>query len=340
MSLALLLAPVSSRGSVRALRAVTSALLAAAALAVESPARADGGAGSGGWQFEWLVTVHRFINDEPRADPDQASLRYGLHGLRWKAMAGDGIVLAAVTSDTLRLGLALHGFIELVNFNTGYPVPWESYRANVGMELLAESPRLNRALLPRGGQLQLSVGWFHESDHVANLNAYIADYVRSSPYTFATALSSFNNGEFSSYEQVKLRAVYRQPLWAGRLTAMTALGTRLFPKPIAPHSVRAMHAAVLAEGRLTLRITSAVRPFVSTYFELVGNGFRAQAQGFNYGADAQPLRYAILNLGVDLVGKGGTMVSPFFTYSRSHGRGVDFPRFFGPEAGFGLAVLP
>lgn len=339
MPLEHLLSSAAFRGAPPALRVAMGALLGAAALVTEAPALADETGGSGGWQVETLVTVHRFTGDEPRADPDQASLRYGLYGLRWKAMAGDGVVLVAVTSDTLRLGFALHGFIELVNFKQGYPVPWESYRANVGAELIAESPRLSRAILPRGGQLQLSLGWFHESDHVANVGRYVAEYVRQAPF-FATAVTYFNNGEFSSYELVKLRAVYRQPLWGGRITAMSAVGTRLFPKPIAPGSVRAMHVGVLAEGRITARVTSGVRPFVSTYFELVSNDFDARAKGFSYGAHGEPLRYAILNVGVDLVGRSGTILSPFFTYSRSHGRGVDFPRFFGPEAGFGLALLP
>ena len=333
------LAPAPSRGAHRARRVAMGASLGIAALAAASPALAEEAGDARPWHIETLVTVHRFTGDEPRADPDQASLRYGLHGLRWKAMAGDGVVLVALASDTLRLGLALHGFIELVNLERGYPVPWESYRANVGMELLAESPRLSRALLPQGGQLQLSVGWFHESDHAANVRGYVAEYLL--PRTlFATAISSFDNGEFSSYEYVKLRAVYRQPLWGGRLTAMAALGARLFPKTIAPHSVRALNAAVLAEGRITARVTSGVRPFVSTYFELVRNDFSARAEGFDFGAEREPLRYAIVHLGVDLVGRSGTIVSPYFTYSRSHGRGVDFPRFFGPEAGFGLTLLP
>lgn len=315
-------------------------VLALAMLASASPSLADDSAPAGAWHVETLVTVHRFTGDEPRADPDQAALRYGLYGLRWKAMAGDGVVIVAGVSDTLRLGFALHGFIELVNFEQGYPVPWESYRANVGAELLAESPRLSRAILPRGGRLQLSLGWFHESDHAANVSGYVTEYLRPNPFFYESAGSYFNNGDFSSYEYVKLRAVYRQRLWGGRLMAMSALGTRLFPKAIDPRSIRAMHAAVLAEGRVTARVTEGVRPFVSTYFELVQNDFSARANGFAFGAERQPLRYAIVNLGVDLVSKNGAIASVFFTYSRSHGRGVDFPRFFGPEAGVGLALLP
>jgi hypothetical protein len=308
------------------------------ALGSASPALAEEAGSAPGWHVETLVTVHRFTGDAPRADPDQPALRYGLYGLRWKAMAGDGVVLVGVTSDTLRLGLSLDGFIELVNFDRGYPVPWESYRANVGFDVHAESPRLSRALLPPGGQLQLSLGWFHESDHAADVNGYVAEYL--APRPFFAALGSFDNGDFSSYEYVKVRAIYRQPLWGGRLTALSVLGARLFPKPIDPRSLRNMHTAVLAEGRLSVRVSDGVRPYASAYFELVNNGFVARADGFAFGLDREPLRYAIVNLGVDLVSRTGAILSPFVTCSRSHGRGVDFPRFFGPEVGVGLTILP
>jgi hypothetical protein len=321
-------------------------VVAAAITASASPLRAEEAGGAPSFQVQTLVTAHRFLPDEPRADPDQPALRYGLHGGRWKAMVGAGLVLVGVESDRLRLGLALDGFIELINFDQGEPVPWESYRASVGFEVLAESPALNRALLPPGGRLHLAVGWFHESDHAANQDGYIEQYLAPRPLrpgtgSLSPSLSqSLDNGNFSSYEYVKLRAVYRQPLFAGRLTAQTALGARLFPGAIDPASIRALRAAVLAEGRLTARISEGVRPFASAYYELLANDFVAQEHGFRFGLDRAPLRYAIVHLGVDLVSPGGGIWSPYLSYSNSHGRGIDFPRFFGREIGFGIALMP
>jgi hypothetical protein len=43
---------------------------------------------------------------------------------------------------------------------------------------------------------------------------------------------------------------------------------------------------------------------------------------------------------VDLVGTGGSILSPYLMYSSSHGRGIDFPKFFGTELGFGIMLLP
>lgn len=328
--------------SAPALRRAAS-LLAAAFIAISAaPARAEDTGASRAWDLQTLVTVHRFIPDEPRADPDQPSLRYGFHGGRWRAMGGGDVALVTLASDALRIGLALGGFIELVNFNQGEPVPWESYRANIGFDVLAESPRLSRALLPPAGRIHLAVGWFHESDHAANLDGYFAKYLapRSFPGGFGSFTPSLDNANFSAYEYVRIRAVYRQPLWGGRLTAQSALGARLFPEPINPGSLRAMRAAILVETRLAAQISAGVRPFVAAYFELVDNDFVARDHGFQFGLNRTPLRYTIVNLGLDMVSAGGAIVSPYVTYSRSHGRGIDFPRFFGSELGFGFTLLP
>lgn len=323
------------------MRALTP--LMAAIVTVSAPsARAEEPGGPRASRVETLMSVRRFLADAPRADPDQPSLRYSFQSGRWRAMGGGGVVLVALESDALRLGLALDGFIELVNFDEGEPVPWESYRANIGFDMLAESPRLSRALLPPGGRIYLSIGWFHESDHAANLSGYEAQYLapRSLPGDFGPSSPSFDNGNFSAYEYVKIRAVYRQPLLGGRLIVEEALGARLFPEPINPGSIRLMRSAILAEPRLAVQISAGVRPFVSAYFELLDNGFVAREHGFHYGLDQTPLRYTVAHLGVDLVGAGGAVVSPYMTYSSSHGRGVDFPRFFGSELGFGLTFLP
>jgi hypothetical protein len=328
-----------ARGS--RLRAACAASVVAVT-AFGSPVRAEEAGGAPTWHVQTLMAAHRFFPDEPRADPDQPSLRYGLHGGRWKAMAGAGVMLVGVEGDRLRLGLALDGFIELINFDHGEPVPWESYRANVGFEALAESPALARALLPPGGRLYLAVGWFHESDHAANQQGYVAQYL--APQSFLSGQGSIypslDNGNFSSYEYVKLRAVYRQPLFRGRLTAQSALGARLFPGAIDPGSIRALRAAVLAEARFTVRVSEGVRPFASAYYELLANDFVAQAHGFRFGLEKTPLRYEIVHLGVDLVSSGGGIWSPYLSYSSSHGRGIDFPRFFGSEIGFGIALMP
>jgi hypothetical protein len=337
-TLALALAPASRA----ILLAGAPAAVCAAIVSAASPASAEEASGAPTWHVQTLMMAHRFLPDEPRADPDQPSLRYGLHGGRWKAMAGAGVVLVGVESGRLRIGLGLDGFIELINFDHGEPVPWESYRANVGFEVLAESPALSRALLPRGGRLSLAVGWFHESDHAANQDGYVEQYLvpRESLSGKRLIYPSLDNGNFSSYEYVKVRAVYRQPLLGDRLTAQTALGARLFPGTIDPDSIRGLRAGLLAEARLMVRVSEGFHPFASAYYELLANDFVAKDHGFRFGLDRTPLLYEIVHLGVDLVSAGGGICSPYLSYSRSHGRGIDFPRFYGSEIGFGITLMP
>lgn len=70
------------------------------------------------------------------------------------------------------------------------------------------------------------------------------------------------------------------------------------------------------------------------------NAFVAREHGFNVGPNGAPFRYAILDIGADLVSTNGAMVSPYVRYSNSYGRGVDFPRDYGSELGFGFVILP
>jgi hypothetical protein len=312
-------------------------LWTAAFFCVPTAAYADGTDVRPSWNLRTLTSTHRFIPDEPRADPDQPSLRYAIDGGRWKAMSGGSIMLIGAESDTLRVGLSLAGFLELINITPDQPVPWQSYRANVGADVVVESPRLSRVLLPWGGRMFITIGWFHESDHAAALSTYEAQYL--APRGIDWFFPHVDNANFSAYEYVKIRAAYRQLLWGGRLITSVALGTRLFPEPINPGSIRELHAAFIVESRVRVRIRPSVHPYLSVYYELIDNDFVAQRHGFQFGQDRTPLRYAIVNVGVDLVGSSGTIMSPYVAYSHSHGRGIDFPRFYGSEIGGGLMWL-
>ena len=281
-----------------------------------------------------LVSVHQFLRDEPSADPDRAQLRYGFIGGRWQAMGGGSVVFVGGPIGPVRAAIALEGFVELLNFTTDQPVPWESFRANIGFNTLWEVPSLNRSILPRGGRLFLALGWFHESDHAANHQRYMNDYLKDPSF-----FQRFDNANFSAYEYVKLRLSWKQPLWGGFLTTQTTLGGRYFPPPINPGSIRGMQSAFQTEVRVRVRATKTVQPFVAGYFEFVNNGFVADQEGFVGGENHHALRYQTISTGVDLRAASGAVVSPEIVYSNSHGRGIDFPRFYGSEFGFRLNFL-
>lgn len=283
---------------------------------------------------EGVLTVHQFLHDEPGSDPDRAMLRYGILGGRWQAMAGEGIVLVGGPLGKLRAAIALEGFVELVNFTDEQPVPWESFRANIGLNTHWEAPSLARAILPPDGRLLFAIGWFHESDHAANLQRYMNDYLDD-----FGAITRFDNANFSAYEYVKLRLGWQQKLWGGRITTQTAIGARLFTPPINPGSIRGMRWSFQTELRASVRATNALHPFVAGYFELVDNDFVAAREGFRGGLDREPLRYRTIGAGLDVRSARGAIVTPEIIYSSSHGRGIDFPRFYGTEIGFRLSFL-
>jgi hypothetical protein len=294
------------------------------------PARADDTNKSA----QALLTVHQFVRDEPSSDPDRAMLRYGILGGRWHAMAGEGIVFVGGPLGPVRAAIALEGFVELVNFTDEQPVPWESFRANIGLNTHWEAPSLARAILPPGGRLLFALGWFHESDHAANLQRYMNDYLNE-----FGGFGRFDNANFSAYEYFKLRLVWQQLLWGGRITTQTAIGTRLFTPSINPGSIRGMNWAFQSEARVSVRATNTFRPFVAGYFELIDNDFNAAREGFVGDLDGDPLRYKTISAGVELRAARGSIVTPEIIYSNSHGRGIDFPRFYGAEFGFRLSFL-
>jgi hypothetical protein len=100
-----------------------------------------------------------------------------------------------------------------------------------------------------------------------------------------------------------------------------------------------MRWAFQSEMRISVRATNALRPFVAGYFELVNNDFIATREGFRGDLDREPLLYRTISAGVELRSSRGSIVTPEIVYSNSHGRGIDFPRFYGPEFGFRLSFL-
>jgi hypothetical protein len=326
-----------ARVDVRKLRPSYAALIAIALTTTLGAASAH--ADKAQESAQAVLTVHQFLHDEPSADPDRAMLRYGILGGRWQAMAGERIVLIGGPLGHVRAAIALEGFIELVNFTDEQPVPWESFRANIGINTHWEAPSLARAILPPGGRLSFAFGWFHESDHAANLQRYKNDYLNNDVLNDFGGFSHFDNANFSAYEYFKLRLCWQQLLWGNRITTQTAIAARLFTPSINPGSIRAMNWAFQSEVRLSVRATKTIRPFVAGFFEFIDNDFVAAREGFRGGLDREPLRYQTISAGLELRARGGSIVTPEVIYSNSHGRGIDFPRFYGPELGFRLGFL-
>ena len=229
-----------------------------------------------------LMTRSQLDRLEPSVDPDTPALRYGMIGGRWSARAGASLLLVGFESPAIRAGLLLAGLIELTNFSTEYPVPWQTYRANIGFDIYVDSPRLDAAL-PRGGRLFTTIGFFHESDH-------IADHIN-----FQNRFASgqlFEDPEFSSFEYFKWTAGYQQRL--GRLTLQALVGLRAFTPPVVRRSVRELRAAFLLEAQAALRLSETFFARFALYFEHLANDFDATRAQIRGGARGEPLPSARL----------------------------------------------
>ncbi len=264
-----------------------------------------------------LVPLRSFADVPFTLDPDEPHLALGGAGGRWEAMVGGQLVLFGYRGPALRLAITFPFLLELINLDSSEPVPYESWRANLGFSVLASVPALDRRL-PAGGTLWAQLGFYHESDHpTAGIS------LRDFQDPQGTSNSVLN---FSSFEYVKLRLAYEQPFARGRLRLHAGLAGRFFTPAINSGSVRALRAGFAVEVGLAVRLTERLHIWQATYFELVANDFVAAMHGFNTGADHDPLQDLRVEVGLDWRALSWVTAVPWIGFADSHGRGVLFLR--------------
>jgi len=128
---------------------------------------------------------------------------------------------------------------------------------------------------------------------------------------------------------------YRQT--RSRLTTVFAGGVRAFTPPINPGAQRALEYGLQTEGRLVVRATEGVYLWAALYLETLANDFNSDATSVALPHHGEPLLYRILQLGVSLRDDQYRVLSLYLKYSRSHGRGINFVRRYGDEAGVGIS---
>jgi hypothetical protein len=181
--------------------------------------------------------------------------------------------------------------------------------------------------LPRGGGLSLEILYAHESDHALDLDTYEAIFLQHDPHH---ELGVLVHGNMSSYEYVKLRLGYRQPL-PRRLELCAALGGRIFPETIADVGRRRLHGSVVGELQLAWTIVPRLAVSTGVFLEALFNGFKAVDDAhhldleFKGGLDGDPLTYLRWELGVRWDPSGVVVFAPYLRVAHGHGRGLDFP---------------
>jgi hypothetical protein len=213
--------------------------------------------------------------------------------------------------------LTFGGFLALVNIDEYQAMPWQTYRANMGINTIWRSRRLDERVLPDDGSFILELGFFHESDHAASVDAFRDRFL-------LTPGDRFDNGNFSAYEYFKLRLRYEQRFLDERVALLNAIGGRFFTPSFNPGDRRELLAAFNVETRGSFRLVSRLFAFLGIYYELVGNRFSSAANDMRYSLEETPLHYLIVETGFSWRSRGGHSFQISFLYSRSHGRGLDF----------------
>lgn len=274
----------------------------------------------------------------PSLDPDLPGVRYRLLSGRWEGKAGDAVVLTGLRRPELTVALSLSGFIELINFQRWYPVCWETWRGHVGLDSVWQIPALDERL-PAGGHLIGQLGYFHESDHVTNSYAYLLAYGdldrTDDP---KDVLVEFPNGDLSSFEELRLRLAWTQPLGAGPWTLRLAVAGRAFPPSLDEYTPRRMRGAIGGELWISRRLGARRDLYLAGYLEHVAQEFDPVAAWLRPELAPEALDYRVLELGLRRVGVYGTSVEPHLLLSDSDGRGVDFVEDYGLEWGIGFRV--
>lgn len=250
------------------------------------------------------------------ADPDEPRFSYGTIGARSRSSFGGRLGLVGFEPGEHQVVLSLAPFLELTNIS-GQPISWQSFRANVGLDVSWRPP------LAESRGLVVHTGYFHESDHVADTEVYEATFLEA-------RTEPFDNGNFSSFEYIKVRADFWQR-WRYAappvLTLIASPGLRLFTPNINTNDTRGDVAALQGEVRFDVAWRPQISTWVAAYGEL---GLRH----FNDAASYQQVHSGPAVTRRVLLGLTAQHRSPArfvfqVGYDNSNGRGVDFMRGWG-----------
>ncbi|MFT4976025.1 MAG: hypothetical protein ACI8S6_001920 [Myxococcota bacterium] len=268
-------------------------------------------------------------------DPDGAWSGYGILGGRWIAHAATHASIVGGDLGPVRWDLGLQGFVELVNFDE-YPVPFQSFRAHVGFDSIWSSPAIDSAL-PEGGLVTARLGWFHESDHVADDDGFLeyrAGAVIDGDFVFA----DYDDNNVSSYEFLRLALSWRQP-WGERWESNLVATPRIFTPDVNPYARRELTAGIAGEARVSVRLTERGALALGGRAERWWHDFDPDAVGLRSDLGRAPLVWQNAEVAWQLHHPEGRAWIWYIAHSNSSGRGADFFLEYGPEWGGGLRFV-
>jgi hypothetical protein len=270
----------------------------------------------GQWQF--ISTAGRTFELLPSSDPDEPALRLSFLGGKLEAMSGTSLVIAARRSRRLTFGITLPAFIALLNFSEDNAMPWQTFRGSLGLGVIFRPERPFGRPPPPGGALVIEAAYIHESDHAVDLDGYRLTFVE---YPYLT----FDNGNFSSYEWLKLRVRYQQRLAGDRVRLLGAVGYRYFTPSINPGDRRELEHSFSLEARGWVRLVRRLSFHFGAYAEVLANGFSSAANRIRADLERDPLLTFLVEAGLTVSEFRGRSFQVSFLYSNSNGRGLCFP---------------
>jgi hypothetical protein len=268
-------------------------------------------------EWRYLSTAGGVFELLPSSDPDEPSLRVTFLGGRLEAMSGVNLVVVSRHSRRMDFGLTLPAFIELLNFGEDNAMPWQTFRGSFGLGALWRPRAFALRRLPEGGSLLFEMAYIHESDHAVDLDGYRARFLVS-------PLTPFDNGNFSSYEYLKVRARYQQILAGDRLHLLAAVALRYFMPSINPDDRRALSFSLSVEARAWMRLYRQLSLHLGVFYEVLANDFSASHSGFRSSLEGEPLQTLLVETGLTLSALRGRSIQVAFLYALSHGRGLLF----------------
>lgn len=276
-------------------------------------------------QVDAFPDARAMLENPVVADPDEPRFSYGATGGRHRSSFGGRLGLVGFRVRDHRVAVSLAPLFELANVGAA-PVSWQTFRANVGLDVSWRPP------LAQNRGLVLHMGFFHESDHVADIATYSAMFL-------ADPRNSFDNGNFSSFEYVKARFDFSQHWRVDHVPALALLvspGIRVFTPNLNRADTRGDLAALQNEVRLEL----GWRPHLSTWIAAYGEvGFRSLDDGSRYRDPHHgPAWTRRILLGLTTHGAGPSLFVFQAGYDNSTGRGVDFMRTWGHALSLEVAI--
>lgn len=276
----------------------------------------------------------------PTLDPRAPVSHYQVLSGRHSSRLGLRVAAPSLKRWAVHESTTLDAFFALDNWSRAVPISYQTVRAHVGLDTSWASPWLD-ARLPAGQRAAAQLGYFHESDHVTDVNdfaaAYAPDGTTAGLDAANPATGGFDWNNWSSYELVRGRLRLTQPIgplpWTLRLSAD---GRRYLP-PINAGGVRGLRWGWGAEAWLERALRGTLSAYGAARIDVDHATLDPTTLGLRAAGPTDRLPLVGAELGLDL-GSAGPHVQLALVHRRGSGQGADFFVDHGAEWGLGLRV--